>query len=1343
MYSRVPKNFVKAFFVLVVSLVGLSKVKAATYNGDIKNITVYTKTDAPVLVTLTTESSYTKEYYVTIISNTSSATYTATIEQEKSVKANLAPGSYTITYAKKEQQSEEYYTQTVEIKKITITYPQAISYTKACVTKTNTKGDLEYDDSKSRSSDQANLNAAIANVFVTINVDGSTYTITESTKNKDFGLKINQTSDKTVATLTVSDNLSVVSFSDQKEVSVNAISSVITPTITASSTNICYGATPVLTLSSGTGSVTWQSSINNVNFNTAIIGATYTTTYFRAVTTNTGCGVGTLTSDVVKVEVSEASVAGTISGTAVICAGASPNLSLLNSKGVVTWYSKNGEGEYSKIETNDLNKPISSTTYYKARVKNGGEACTAVETGVYTVTVDQPSVAGTISGTATICAGSDPKLTLSENQGMVSWLTSTNGTTFVSTGAPSNNLTATTYYKASSKNGGCSAVETGVYTVTVDQPSVAGTISGTATICAGSDPKLTLSENLGIVTWLTSTNETTFVSTDAPSKNLTATTYYKASVKNGVCSAVETGVYTVTVDQPSVAGTISGTPEICINTNTTLSLTDSRGNIVWKSKTNNTDFKIIDEANAATYTTTNLNEITSYVAVVTNGVCNSATSGTFTVTTTPNTEITSNIITPTAVCAGTVFTTPLTVTASGTGTITYQWYSNNDGSSTGIVVSDAKNSSFTPPSSNAGNVYYYVIATGKCLTAQSRVVKAEVFANPLAPKIVAADNANSFNNNITLTAVPEVGTKTDIKNYTWIVHSISDLKTSYIDKGTDPILILNLQSPSGTYNVKLTDGNGCISPYSNNDFVTMPTLVSNQVSPITNPIQANENYVVNNFNSHSVLSDGDADAVVETMPLNYVMESATNELSSNELVNTILLTVVKLGLNNVYSGKPGDFYVYDITKTNSNYTLLAYNQLSLAEKNIVEKGSIGMINSPSLVVKKENNEYNQVKLSLKADLLLSETGAFIKVPFINSFGVNANFINEVAGIESSFMPVFPSSTKSSVVYPKNSEEFKNGTGTLLQELSGNYKNITLRKGTKTRLTGNSFGTVKVEQGAIVIFSPASTFTNSSIYIADLEVAKGPINGATTVDFEKDVNVYVSEKVNIASNSWINPAAKKVVFYVGKPISTTNKEDENESAFTVTGGKTIVNASVYIPSGTINVAGGYAYGEYGKDKKSSTSLEYDEEKYAGTGNEIVKLNGLFIANKIYTKGKNITWSNQLPEKKNIDPSLFASSSVIDETMVSSMTEDESATVTEDFAVTVAPNPSSYSFTLKITSKLDAPIYLIAQDYMGNAIETISNIKPNTSVQIGQNYRSGTYYIQVVQNGQRKLLRVIKI
>jgi hypothetical protein len=36
-------------------------------------------------------------------------------------------------------------------------------------------------------------------------------------------------------------------------------------------------------------------------------------------------------------------------------------------------------------------------------------------------------------------------------------------------------------------------------------------------------------------------------------------------------------------------------------------------------------------------------------------------------------------------------------------------------------------------------------------------------------------------------------------------------------------------------------------------------------------------------------------------------------------------------------------------------------------------------------------------------------------------------------------------------------------------VNGNYKNLTLKKGSRTTLTGNTFGTIRVEQGAQVTF----------------------------------------------------------------------------------------------------------------------------------------------------------------------------------------------------------------------------------------------------------------------------------
>lgn len=56
--------------------------------------------------------------------------------------------------------------------------------------------------------------------------------------------------------------------------------------------------------------------------------------------------------------------------------------------------------------------------------------------------------------------------------------------------------------------------------------------------------------------------------------------------------------------------------------------------------------------------------------------------------------------------------TALSVSASGTGTVTYQWYKNTTASNSGgTLISGATASTYTPPTNVAGTSYYYVIAT--------------------------------------------------------------------------------------------------------------------------------------------------------------------------------------------------------------------------------------------------------------------------------------------------------------------------------------------------------------------------------------------------------------------------------------------------------------------------------------------------------------------------------------------------------------------------------------------------------------------------------------------------------
>ena len=59
--------------------------------------------------------------------------------------------------------------------------------------------------------------------------------------------------------------------------------------------------------------------------------------------------------------------------------------------------------------------------------------------------------------------------------------------------------------------------------------------------------------------------------------------------------------------------------------------------------------------------------------------------------------------------------TDLSVTASGYGTLTYQWYYNTSASNSGgTPIGSATNSTYTPPTSTANTRYYYVTVAGTC-----------------------------------------------------------------------------------------------------------------------------------------------------------------------------------------------------------------------------------------------------------------------------------------------------------------------------------------------------------------------------------------------------------------------------------------------------------------------------------------------------------------------------------------------------------------------------------------------------------------------------------------------------
>ncbi|MEN9972212.1 MAG: putative adhesin [Bacteroidota bacterium] len=210
-------------------------------------------------------------------------------------------------------------------------------------------------------------------------------------------------------------------------------------------------------------------------------------------------------------------------------------------------------------------KPTTTTTYTATATATTG--CTSSNTT--TITVSPTSVAGSVSAaSSTLCAGTGTTLTLSGNTGTIQWQSSSNNVTFANMSGETastlntGNLTQTKYYKVVVTSGACTAANTSAQTITVSPTTVAGSVSAaSSSVCSGTGTMLTLSGNTGTIQWQNSSDNVTFANMSGETAsslstgNLTQTSYYKAVVTSGACTAANTSTATITVNQPTLTWT--------------------------------------------------------------------------------------------------------------------------------------------------------------------------------------------------------------------------------------------------------------------------------------------------------------------------------------------------------------------------------------------------------------------------------------------------------------------------------------------------------------------------------------------------------------------------------------------------------------------------------------------------------------------------------------------------------------------------------------------------------------------------------------------------------------------
>jgi len=305
----------------------------------------------------------------------------------------------------------------------------------------------------------------------------------------------------------------------------------------------------------------------------------------------------------------------------------------------------------------------------------------------------------------------------------------------------------------------CGPSNTATQTFTVNTAPVITNTVLSQTICSGSATTLvnltanpsgtafswTATATAGITGFFTSGTNTIPIQTISTTNSSPGTVTYVITPTIGSCSGTPVN-YVITVNPAPTITTQPTSSTVCLGgipTPLTIALNSSSVSPTyqWYSNTANstTGGTLIPGATSNTFNPPSTTTGTLYyycIITLSSAGCSSLTSNVAEVTITPVPTITTQPNPTQNLCVGKTIPTPLTVSyTGGTGTVTYQWYSNTSPATTGgSLISGATNSNYTPPVfTTAATYYYYVVislAGNNCGTITSNVSEVIVYNDP-------------------------------------------------------------------------------------------------------------------------------------------------------------------------------------------------------------------------------------------------------------------------------------------------------------------------------------------------------------------------------------------------------------------------------------------------------------------------------------------------------------------------------------------------------------------------------------------------------------------------------------
>lgn len=531
----------------------------------------------------------------------------------------------------------------------------------------------------------------------------------------------------------------------------------VTATVTSSAgAALCIGGSSTLTavpVGQGPFTYSWSDGSTVVGTDVTLsVTPTVTTTY--TVTVNDLCGASTTASQTVTVNpLPTASISEV--GPITICQPATQTLTAVTNAATPLYQWRNASGNISGANAATYEISTVGSGTYSLVVTESATGCASVaSTGVSVTLNAKPSAVVVTPASPSICAGSSVSLVATggtvsaSNTGFIGTGTSTVGTTSYPNplsayygGAKHQILFTVADLTALGMTSGAvintiglsvAAVNTSGtlndFTIRMGHTSntaLTGFVTGTTPVYNGSwTPSVT-----GTVNWTLSSTFTwngtsnvivEFVHNAGNGGNGSGTTTrYTTTTGNTVYygykdDVTPAGVASFDATALSLVGASSSRP------NVNFGYTNAVASYTWSPATG------LSVTTGATVTA-NPSATTTYSVSSTVSGCTSDVTN-VTVTVNPVTTITSNIATASqAILQNAPGMIPLSITATGTGTVTYQWFSNTVNSTTGgTAIGGETNSSFTPGNAALGTTYYYCVASSDCGTATSSVSSVQV-----------------------------------------------------------------------------------------------------------------------------------------------------------------------------------------------------------------------------------------------------------------------------------------------------------------------------------------------------------------------------------------------------------------------------------------------------------------------------------------------------------------------------------------------------------------------------------------------------------------------------------------